>query len=481
MLPISQSALISRVAFVVMAVLCRCGMAQQAGSMDAAFGTNGVSLLSLPDYSVQANAVVIDADGKVVLVGTAQGAGTPSQRMLVARLNADGTPDASFGTNGVLTWVPPGSGSASSHGRAVVVQGDGSLLIGGESGSDVIVNKVTSAGVVDGSFAVRLPMGGEAVLGGMAVAADGKILLGATQHLPTWPSKTAVVVRLTSAGALDSSFGTAGMVSRLRYNIGFKNLTALALDSTGRIVVGGWTETAQAAPVTWKRRGVIASLSATGSYHSSYALPDSVETAVRALHLTGSDDVYAATERVGETAEVGVIKLSSALDPADDFADVNWSMTEGKDIPVGVWARADGRVLVGAGASGGFGLSRVVAGVGPDSGFGTNGTTTTSIGGDTARATAMTVQPDGKVLLVGSAGADVRQIAVVRYHGGAQVPITPVAPTITQQPVDVTVGMDQSATFSVTAIGSPRLRYQWYRDDQELVGSTAASLVLSGS
>ena len=48
-----------------------------------------------------------------------------------------------------------------------------------------------------------------------------------------------------------------------------------------------------------------------------------------------------------------------------------------------------------------------------------------------------------------------------------------VAPSISSQPANVTVADGQSATFSVTASGSPTLRYQWQRNGVNIAGATA--------
>jgi Immunoglobulin domain len=51
----------------------------------------------------------------------------------------------------------------------------------------------------------------------------------------------------------------------------------------------------------------------------------------------------------------------------------------------------------------------------------------------------------------------------------------PVAPAITTQPVSQTVTAGQSATFSVTATGSPTPTYQWTKNGASLAGATSAS------
>jgi len=55
------------------------------------------------------------------------------------------------------------------------------------------------------------------------------------------------------------------------------------------------------------------------------------------------------------------------------------------------------------------------------------------------------------------------------------------APQITQQPVDRTVAIGQSATFNIAASGTPPLSYQWQRNGVNISGATAASYTLSSA
>ena len=55
----------------------------------------------------------------------------------------------------------------------------------------------------------------------------------------------------------------------------------------------------------------------------------------------------------------------------------------------------------------------------------------------------------------------------------------PVAPSINTQPKSQTVTAGQSATFGVTASGTPPLSYQWYKNGTAIAGATALSYTLS--
>ena len=70
------------------------------------------------------------------------------------------------------------------------------------------------------------------------------------------------------------------------------------------------------------------------------------------------------------------------------------------------------------------------------------------------------------------------EIAAIYLAGSAGKCFTPTVPTITSQPTNQTVVVGQTASFSVTASGTPPLSYQWSFDTTNIVGATNATLVL---
>jgi hypothetical protein len=62
---------------------------------------------------------------------------------------------------------------------------------------------------------------------------------------------------------------------------------------------------------------------------------------------------------------------------------------------------------------------------------------------------------------------------VYRYSNGGTPPPQP--PSVTGQPADRTITEGQTATFAVTATGTPPLSYQWQRNGSILAGSTESS------
>jgi uncharacterized delta-60 repeat protein len=93
------------------------------GTPDPTFGTNGYGITSFDDVETDCYAMAVQADGKIILAGKSW-----TQRfnsMLFTRFNANGTLDTTFGTNGYTNLDP----SVQSDGiRALGILSDGTIV-----------------------------------------------------------------------------------------------------------------------------------------------------------------------------------------------------------------------------------------------------------------------------------------------------------------------------------------------------------------
>ncbi|WP_434672799.1 calcium-binding protein [Pseudomonas sp. R1-15] len=111
------------------------------GQLDTRFGDNGVLHLSAAMGFGEDSTVTVQADGKIVVMGHAQG-GTLAT---IARLNADGSFDSHFGDNGRVTFEADTP-------VALTVQTDGRILAAGTSNGDFSVIRLNADGSLDSSF-----------------------------------------------------------------------------------------------------------------------------------------------------------------------------------------------------------------------------------------------------------------------------------------------------------------------------------------
>ncbi|MBI5407832.1 MAG: thrombospondin type 3 repeat-containing protein, partial [Nitrospirae bacterium] len=185
------------------------------GDIDPSFGSGGVYRSNFGETWVEN--VAFQPDGKVLIIGEGVDGGVA----WMMRLTEDGAPDNSFGTNGQVTYNNPDRVYDGYYG--IAVQTDGKIVVTGESYTDssskVIVARYNEDGSPDASFGT----GGIFLYGGdedkwdggnwVGIQTDGKILIfcsisdaGSSDSLPG-------VMRLNGNGTLDSTLGSGGIVT----------------------------------------------------------------------------------------------------------------------------------------------------------------------------------------------------------------------------------------------------------------------------
>jgi len=201
------------------------------GSLDATFGFGGIVATDIW-YSI--NSIAIQSDGKILAAG--QG----SQGLI--RFNSNGSLDATFGNGG--TAIISGDAIA----NALTIQNDGKIIIACESQGSTIISllRFNGNGTLDSSFgfngiATKSGLGGRA----LAIQSDSKIAVAGFIEKVTSTGGTAyefALVRYNTNGGFDSTFGIGGIVST---TIGdFAIAEAIAIQSDGKILLAGWTNTA---------------------------------------------------------------------------------------------------------------------------------------------------------------------------------------------------------------------------------------------
>jgi uncharacterized delta-60 repeat protein len=221
------------------------------GSFDTGFGTGGKVTTPIGTGNDQARNVAIQSDGKIVVTGFAFNAsGNPDY--VVVRYTAAGVLDASFGTGGkVITDINsydiPEAIAINSTTGAITIAGtsNSDFQENGHSGNgDFTVVRYTSGGVPDASFGTGGIATFDVVTGqyeeahSLAVQPNGNLIVAGTTRRGA--NKDVVVLRLTTAGVLDGTFATGGKA--IANYVGLNSdddIRSVALQSDGKIVVGG--------------------------------------------------------------------------------------------------------------------------------------------------------------------------------------------------------------------------------------------------
>jgi uncharacterized delta-60 repeat protein len=215
------------------------------GSTDMSFGVNGLVATYIHGEYCWGTSVAVDPDGKVILGGYIVSGQPVISEMLfdwmAMRFKSDGSPDTSFGTNGVVRVCPyqrPGNGNST---QKVLVQPDGKIILIGSmvniTGAFGYV-RLNSNGTLDSNFGnggiAALPSGFQISNG--ALQPDGKIIaLGTDPH-------SFVVMRTNSNGTIDTSFGTGGRTVSSLATAYSHTTTGIVLQPDGKILAGGATQ-----------------------------------------------------------------------------------------------------------------------------------------------------------------------------------------------------------------------------------------------
>ena len=164
------------------------------GSRDGSFGNSGVAYVSFGANSFSfAQGVAIAPEGGFIVVGQT---GSPS-KIAIAKFDATGVIDSSFGTDGKLTTHVPGS--LSSVATDVLVQPDGRIVVGALATipgapplliptQASVVLRYLPDGTLDPSFDAEGILIVSTAVGGMSDLAwqtDGKLLASSAGVGPT--------------------------------------------------------------------------------------------------------------------------------------------------------------------------------------------------------------------------------------------------------------------------------------------------------
>ena len=230
------------------------------GSLDQTFGTKGLVTIPFTSGSSTfiddvAYDVAVLADGKIVLAGSSR------LDFAVARLNPDGTLDATFAGKGQTTIVVSAGGFNADEARAMTIQPDGKIVLAGSTDGvnfqyDFAVVRLNANGSVDGSFGnkgraiIGFDLGGskEDKVRGVAVQSGGQIVVVGSAEVAVGgfgaSSTDMAIARLNPDGTPDQSFGTAG-TQVVGFDLG-GNLTdearAVLVQPDDKIVVAGSAE-----------------------------------------------------------------------------------------------------------------------------------------------------------------------------------------------------------------------------------------------
>jgi len=395
----------------------------QPGTLDPTFGTGGKVLQSLGQKDDWAWVSLLQPDGKI-LAGGYSTVGFV-QRQAVARFNPDGSPDQSFGAGGF--YVSPTE-------RAVfdmALLPDGKVLTCGFQYNSnfyggFAVSQFTAGGFPDAGFgaggSVRHAFGKVTEEArAIAVQPDGKIVVGGFIESGT-NNYDFALIRLKTDGSLDDSFGDAGKVVTA-VSSGHDRIFDLIIQPDGKILACGnaWDANKQdhIALVRYQTDGSLdAAFGANGVYNGQKG--EGLK-----LMLLPDGQILLAGREVGTTVPDAYIWKFNPNGVLDNSFGVN-GLAFVVDISLnGATLDAGNQILICGLKSSDFATARFLPNGALDSSFGASGVVKTNVAPfqNLDQPHSINVQADGKIVVVGEAYDNVKHnMALVRYNTGDAPP-----------------------------------------------------------
>jgi uncharacterized delta-60 repeat protein len=415
------------------------------GDLDPTFGKGGITISDLAGSGRNDHAedVAVQPDGRIVVAGRAH-TGPNRDDFYVARYEADGTLDPTFGTGGAqTTGFDNGDGRDHAHGLAL--QPDGRIVVVGESeqqgqGIQFAVARFLPDGTLDTSFdgdgrvTFKFPGGlGDDRAEAVALDGDNIVVAGGSY---TWDSGgMAAVARLTPGGALDSTFSGDGLQTTSAYaDTKSDAIYDIVRQPDGKLVAVGHSqqqdEKILLALFRYDSSGELdPSFSSDGIQKTAFTTPAEAggysEARAAALQPDGRI-VVAGLQVVGSQVDVVAARyaVDGSLDPS--FSGDGRERIDANSYANDLALQWNGKLVVpGATPQGDATVLQIQADGGADSGFGAGGVRTVDLepaGEDGLRAVAL--QADGGIVAAGEVPASptAGDTAVVRFEGDARPP-----------------------------------------------------------
>ncbi len=391
------------------------------GDLDTTFGSGGKVITNFGGSSTeQVFGVKTQKDGKIVVAGSTDFQ-NPQSDFAVARYNADGSLDNTWGIGGLVTTDFGGSDLCG----PIVIQKNGKIVVSGVVGPQTTSDFALARYNTDGSLDLSFGIGGKVTTSfsdnadfgaSMAIQKDEKLVVAGIASILS--NATFAVARYNNDGSLDATFGVGGKVTT-SFGANSSSLgLAVVIQKDGKIVVAGSVEDTE-------RDFAVARYNVDGSLDNTFGNGGLVRTS---FGLSGSGARGMAIQKNGKIVVVGssgdnhtLIRYNTdgSLDNTFGTGGIvvtNFGMGSQSDARA-VVIQKDGKIVVtGVTNFAGdfdFAVVRYNTDGSLDVNFGIGGKVLTDFVGND-QANAINIQKDGKILAAGTTDTD-SDFAVARY------------------------------------------------------------------
>lgn len=396
-------------------------IAQAAGELDTSFGSGGKVVVKIAAQKNDfARAVAVAPDGGIIIGGEVGDWTANNNSSVLVRLNPNGSLDERFGSGGEVV------NAAQLHLPALVIQPDGKIVTAAATANlgisfDFALARYNPDGSLDQTFGSNgYAVNGAGNAQAVVLQPDGKILL--VGYLPIYrKGSDFLLARFNTDGTPDVDFGKDGRVTT-SFTSGINSAdvaTWAALQTDGKIVVSGYTSCISVVLTRYNPNG---SLDRDFGLEGTVFTPNFGATAARLVIQPDGKLVIG-----GDGFTIGRYNTDGSID--HNFGvdgKISGGFGGGTAYVYGLALDQNGKILAGGSLSytgtgnSEFALARYTSVGSLDSTFGNNGFVITQFTTALDEAQALTLQPDGKVILAGYAAepsASYVDFAAARYIG----------------------------------------------------------------
>lgn len=297
------------------------------------------------DSAVQMHALAIQADANIVAVGSTR-IDTAHTIVLARYLGSTGNFDTTFGTAGIVTSSIGSPCSAS----AIALDGNNNIVVGGLSGQRMLIARYLPTGALDTTFGspngyITTASGDYAEIKSLLIDGTGNIVVAGISI--EQGNAYCIVARYTATGALDTTFGSAGI---FKTKIGNRSLVeSIALQSDGSIILAGW------ASIYNSEHIILARLTPAGQLDTSFGTDGNgiVITAIGSLShahaviIQADDTIVVAGNSEGKGC-IARYTASGSLDSSNFNSPLGYAVTsvENNTLFSTVGLQADNKIIV---------------------------------------------------------------------------------------------------------------------------------------
>lgn len=411
--------------FIVLVIFAPLSFAQP-GNLDTTFDGDGKKVISFAVPNDYGEFVLIQPDSKILVGGRSSLTGG-NLSFSLARMNANGSFDSTFGTGGKVTTSYGTEGFEAISGA---LQTDGKIVVAGNAMtnaslgySQIAVVRYLSNGALDTTFDTdgmvftQVPTSNEDFVKKVLIQPDGKILVGVQTKINfNWDF---VLIRYNSDGSLDNTFDSDGIVRTIQS--GNEAIYDLALQNDGKIVAVGYKSVANddLFAARYNPDGSIdTSFATNGFFTYDFAANHNY---IFGVALTSTNKIVLAgryQNGAGSSPFVARLTSDGTFDTTFDTDGILIQTTD--EALSDVVLQADDKIIAAGTSNGKFGVWKLNTNGTFDTTFGTSGKVETTVNINFCIANNTALQPDGKIVVVGSTyGSPFTKYGVVRYQNDA--------------------------------------------------------------